>query len=80
MALKDWKRKNGSNYVIFTNKKDNSLTYEIHKLPDDEIEEGSEEKYYCFPAQNGKGIPSSPDFAETISDGIKLAKDYMRSH
>jgi hypothetical protein len=78
MALKDWKLVQNNMYaMIYQNRKDSSLTFEIHKFDARDMDEGDSYKYYVFPAMNGKGIPNSPDVAETKKEAMDLAKKYM---
>lgn len=79
MVLKDWKKEEGRNYVIFRNKKNSHLTYEIHEF-DAELQKELMAKYYGFSAIDGKGVESSPDMAKNKSEALKFAKDYMKSH
>lgn len=73
-----WTKESIGDSIVFTNSKDPSLTYEIHLYEEyDEDFQGDDVRYYCFPAKDGKGIPSSPDFCETKSEALKLAKEYI---
>jgi len=77
--LKCWKRESRGTAVIFRNKKTSSKTYEIHEF-DAEGKEAFGANYYHFPALKGRGIPSSPEFAQTKTEAIKEARKYMKDH
>ena len=78
MARRDWKIE-GYNANIWRNKYNPSLTVEIWDFNrEEEREIGA--KYYGFPAINGKGIESSPDFFQTRKEAENWARDYMRTH
>lgn len=75
--------------VIFTNKKDPSLTVELHPLDNSDSLENDDDKvrnsWMIFPAKNGKGIPNSPtvveEFAgETRADALlELKKELIET-
>jgi hypothetical protein len=77
-ALRGWKKESGTNFDIFRNEKNPSLTFEIHKFDPDDAP-GGYMKYYAFPALNGKGIPNSPALVEKKSEAVKIAKRYMKT-
>lgn len=75
MATKDWKLiQNNIDGMIWQNRKDSSLTFEIHKF---DSRDGMDYKYYVFPAKNSKGLVNSPDLVMTKKEAIDLAKEYM---
>ena len=69
--------------VIYTNKKDPSLTVELHPIDNRETLENENDKVFnewiVFPARHGKGIPSSPTVlsesgGETRADALLALK------
>ena len=59
---KYWKKeRDDKSAIIWRNTVDSSLTMEIHKLEDSELDELEEVTYYASPAKDGMGIPNSPE-------------------
>jgi len=71
--------------VIFTNKKDPSLTVELHPFDNDDSREEDEPfriGWIVFPAKSGRGIPTSPTVieesgGETKADALKELKKQL---
>ena len=57
--------------IIFTNKKEPSLTVELHPLDNADTRDNEDDpvrnSWMIFPARNGKGIPNSPTVIEEFS-------------
>jgi len=74
--------------IIYTNKKDPSLTVELHPLDNSdsvEEEEDIRNSWMIFPAKNGRGIPNSPTVldesgGETRADALlELKKELIET-
>ena len=63
--------------IVWRNTVDTSLTIEVHRLEENELDYVEETIYYVFPAKNGKGIPSSPTCFTEKKEAVKYAKSLM---
>ena len=74
------------NGVVFTNKKDNALTVEMHTTDNsDNLEDDDDTVYnswYIYPARNGKGLWNAPNGIDessgyTRADAIKELEEIL---
>lgn len=75
-TVKGWVDESYGNSIVFKSVNNPSITVEAHKFDERETEEIGA-RWYIYPAKDGKGIPSSPDFAETREDAMARVKELM---
>lgn len=75
-GVKGWVDESYGNTIVYKSVNNPSITVEAHKFDERETEEIGA-RWYIYPAKDGKGIPSSPDFAETREEAMARVKELM---
>jgi len=77
--VKGWVDESSGNSIVYKSVNNPSITVEAHKFDERETEELGA-KWYIYPAKNGKGIPNSPDFADTRAEAMSRVKELMEEY